>query len=63
MYSNPRRPFYNYRTEDMPQDNTTHHSAVIDSKRFWKLMRKLTLRKEEAQEAKAKKQDEVATAG
>ena len=63
MYNTPRRPFYNYRTEDMPQNNTGDHSAVIDSKRFWTLLKKLTLRKEEAQEATAKKQDEVATAG
>jgi len=63
MYSNPRRPFYNYRTEDMPQNNAADHTSVIDSKRFWKLLKKLTLRQEEAQEAQAKKQDEVATTG
>ena len=63
MYHNPRRPFYNYRTEDMPQHNTSDHSSVIDSKRFWKLLKKLTNRQEAAQEAKAKDQDEVATTG
>ena len=63
MYHNPRRPFYNYRTEDMPQNNTADHSSVIDSKRFWKLLKKLTNRQEEAQETKAKNQDEVANAG
>ena len=63
MYHNPRRPFYNTRNEDIPHDNTAHHSAVIDSKRFWKLLKKLTLRQEEAQEIKAKsKADDVASA-
>lgn len=57
----PRRPFYNPRTEDIPHDNTAHHSAVIDSKRFWKLLKKLTLRKDAAKEAKADNKDEAAT--
>jgi hypothetical protein len=51
MYHNPRRPFYNYRTEDMPQDSSSPHSAVIDSKRFWKLVRMITRRQKEAKEA------------
>jgi hypothetical protein len=63
MYQNPRRPFYNYRTEDMPQNNSADHSAVIDSKRFWKLLKKLTLRKEAAQEAhNSNDEDQAATA-
>ena len=63
MYHNPRRPFYNTRTEDIPNDSSSHHSAVIDSKRFWKLLKKLTLRQEEAKDAKAKRNaDDVASA-
>ncbi|MDQ7028149.1 MAG: hypothetical protein Q9P01_17925 [Anaerolineae bacterium] len=61
MYHNPRRPFYNARSEDIPQDNSAHHSAVIDSKRFWKLLKKLTLRKDAAKEAKAANKDKAAT--
>jgi hypothetical protein len=62
MYHNPRRPFYNTRSQDIPHDNTSD-SALIDSKRFWKLLKKLTLRQEEAKEIKVKSNaDDVANA-
>jgi hypothetical protein len=63
MYHNPRRPFYNYRTEDMPQDSSSPQSAVIDSKRFWQLLKKITRRQEEAKVQQDEKAEEAATTG
>ena len=54
MYHHPRRPMYNYRTEDMPQESSTREVNTIDSKRFWKLFKNLRRRQEDAKS----KQDE-----
>lgn len=52
MFNHPRRPYYNYRTEDMPQEASGRDVNTIDSKRFWKLLKNLRLRQEEAQNKK-----------
>lgn len=60
MYQRPRRPFYRYHHENEPQNSVTT-DAIIDPKRFWKLLNRLTRRKEAAQDAVQKK--EKATTG
>jgi hypothetical protein len=60
MFNHPRRPVYNYRTEDMPQESPTRDVNTIDSKRFWKLFKNLRRRQEDA---RTKKEDEKASTG
>lgn len=60
MFNHPRRPVYNYRTEDMPQESGNRDVNTIDSKRFWKLFKNLRRRQEDA---RSKRKDEKATTG
>jgi hypothetical protein len=48
MFNHPRRPYYNYRSEDMPQEASGRDVNTIESKRFWKLFKNLRRRQEDA---------------
>lgn len=48
MFNYPRRPVYNYRSEDMPQEVSSREVNTIDSRRFWQLFRNLRRRQEDA---------------
>jgi hypothetical protein len=61
MYHNPRRPYYNYRTENTPAESSMNTNVgVIESNRFWKLVKQLTQRQ---QDAKDSREDKKASAG
>lgn len=54
MFNHPRRPYYNYRTEDMPQEASGRDVNAIDSKRLWKLFKNLRHRQEDAKNKRGK---------
>lgn len=43
MFNHPRRPYYNYRAEDVPSESTSQVNSM-DAKRFWKLVDQLKRR-------------------
>jgi len=55
MFNHPRRPVYNYRTDDMPQESANRDVNMIDSNRFWKLFKDLRRRQEEVRSKRENK--------
>ena len=60
MYNSPHRPYYNYRSEDMPQDGSQRDVNTIESRRFWQLFKNLRRRQ---QQAKAENEQKPASSG
>lgn len=53
MYNKPRRPYYDWSSNDMPKAEATPEHNMIDPKRFRNLWRQLLQRKQEARDDKA----------
>ena len=48
MFNHPRRPYYNYRSSEMPQNNASSDVNTIEKNRFMELLKNLRRRQAEA---------------
>lgn len=61
MFNHPRRPYYIYADESVPEEVSTQNDRnAIQSRRFRRLLRELTRRKAEAKAQQTSRTNEVA---
>jgi hypothetical protein len=48
MFNHPRRPYYNYRSSEMPQNSESNNINSIEKNRFLELLKNLRRRQAEA---------------
>jgi hypothetical protein len=50
MFNHPRRPYYNYRSSDMPQDRHSSDVHTIEKNRLLELIKNMRRRQGDAKE-------------
>jgi hypothetical protein len=62
MFNHPRRPYYNYRSSEMPQNSEASDVHTIEKNRFLELLKNLRRRQAEAK-GESEEEDKPASTG
>jgi hypothetical protein len=63
MFNHPRRPYYNYRSSEMPQNSESNNINSIEKNRFLELLKGLRRRQAEAKGEGESDDDKPASTG